>query len=81
MKTAIQSLQTALIFLIEGYRAVITSAGTRILSGTLDNGQIRVDTPDNRTVRIIFNNATISNTSSAPIYFSFAGEKQLLIKK
>jgi len=60
---------------------VITSAGTRILSGTFDNGQIRVDTPDDGTVRIIFNNATISKTPSVPIHFSFAGEKLLLIKK
>ncbi len=58
--------------------AVIISAGTYSLSGTLTNGQIVVDTQDEETVRIILNNAEISSASSAPIYVKNA-EKVVII--
>lgn len=63
---------------IEENRAVIISAGTYSLSGTLANGQIVVDTQDEETVRIILNNAEISSASSAPIYIRNA-EKVVII--
>lgn len=63
---------------IEGNHAVITSAGTYNLSGTLDNGEIVVDTQDEDTVQIILNNANITSASSAPIYIQNA-EKVVII--
>lgn len=63
---------------IEETRAVITSAGTYILSGALSDGQIVVDTQDKETVRIILNNVEISNASSAPFYIQNA-EKVVII--
>jgi hypothetical protein len=53
---------------VTGNIITITSAGTYNLHGTLDNGQVRVDTQDAETVRLLLNGTTISNSTSAPIY-------------
>ena len=46
----------------------ITAIGTYNISGTLNNGQIIVDTEDEGTVNLVLNGATINNSTSAPIY-------------
>jgi hypothetical protein len=46
----------------------ITSAGTYSISGTLDDGQIIVDTEDGETVQLILNGVDIACSTSAPIY-------------
>ena len=46
----------------------ITSAGTYSISGTLDDGQIIVDTTDEEVVRLVLNGANIACSTSAPIY-------------
>ncbi len=52
----------------DGSQIAITSAGTYSISGTLDDGQIIVNTKDEGTVRLILNGANITCYTSAPIY-------------
>ena len=53
---------------VEGSTVTITAAGTYSVSGTLNKGQILVNSTDAEKVNIILNGATITNTSSAPIF-------------
>ena len=57
---------------VDGTTATITAAGVYRLSGSLDNGQIIVETEDEGTVELILDNAAITNTSGAPIFISSA---------
>ncbi len=57
---------------VEGTTATITAAGVYRLSGSLDDGQIVVETEDEGTVELILDNATITNSTSAPIFVSRA---------
>jgi hypothetical protein len=52
----------------------ITSAGTYVVSGTLNDGQLRVDASDPGTVRLILNGADIACSTSAPIHVLNAGK-------
>ena len=45
---------------VEGTTATITAAGVYRLSGSLDDGQIVVETEDEGTVELILDNATIT---------------------
>ncbi len=49
-------------------RAVITQAGTYVLSGTLEDGQIVIDADKEELVRLVLNGVELSCSSSAPIY-------------
>ncbi len=53
---------------VNGNSVTITAAGTYNISGTLNNGQIIVDTEDEGAVNLVLNGATIKNSTSAPIY-------------
>ncbi len=53
---------------VSGNTATIQSAGVYTLSGTLADGQIVVDTPQDGTVRLILNGVSLSSSTSAPIY-------------
>lgn len=46
----------------------ISSVGTYQLSGSLSNGQVYINTNDEGIVRLLFNNVSITNTSSAPVF-------------
>lgn len=59
---------------INGSIATITSGGTYRISGTLNNGQIIVNSADGNPVRILLNNANITCLSSAPIYVQSANK-------
>jgi hypothetical protein len=50
----------------------IMSAGTYSISGTLNDGQIIVDTEDKEKVVLVLNGADIASSTSAPIYVSNA---------
>lgn len=50
----------------------IKKAGTYIVTGTSENGQIIVDTEDKETVWIILADADITNTVNSPIYIKNA---------
>lgn len=52
----------------------ITAAGTYVVSGKLDNGQIAINVKDKGTVRIVLNGAELSNSSTSPIYVEEAGK-------
>jgi hypothetical protein len=57
---------------VNGSSVSITAAGTYTLSGTLNNGQIFVETDDEDPVVLILNGVNITNATSAPIYVSNA---------
>ena len=52
---------------ISGTTITITSAGTYRLSGTLNDGQIIVDTNDEEVVRLILNGVNIASATNPPI--------------
>jgi hypothetical protein len=53
---------------VNGSTVTITSAGTYNISGSLDDGQIRVNSGDTGVVRLILNSIDIRNSGSAPVY-------------
>ncbi len=64
---------------ISGSKIMITSAGTYLISGNLDDGQIVVAAnADTDVVRLVLNGATINNSTSSGIYVEQA-EKTIII--
>lgn len=63
---------------VAGSTVTLTQPGTYRLSGSLDDGQVIVDTQDTGTVRLILDGAEITCTTSAPLFISNA-EKVILI--
>lgn len=59
---------------ISNSTATINYGGTYRLSGTLNNGQIIVNSADGNPVRLILNNANITCLSSAPLYVQSANK-------
>ncbi len=53
---------------VDGTTAVIEKAGTYVVSGTLDNGQIRIEAEDGEVVRLVLNGADLSNQTTSAIY-------------
>jgi hypothetical protein len=53
---------------VSGAIATIKSAGTYRISGELSDGQIIVDASDEDLVQLVLNNASISSSSTAPLY-------------
>jgi len=51
---------------------VITAAGTYVLSGTLDDGQIRVDVAKTDDVHLVLNGVTLHHSESSAIYITEA---------
>ena len=64
---------------VEGSTATITAAGAYTISGTLDNGQIIIDTADEGKVELILNGASITSTTSAPIYVVNADKAVIIL--
>ncbi|MGL5550140.1 MAG: carbohydrate-binding domain-containing protein, partial [Culicoidibacterales bacterium] len=58
----------------------ITQAGVYVISGTLSEGQIIVDVADTDKVQIVLDNATITSSSSAPIYVKSANKVFVTLK-
>ncbi len=54
--------------LVNGNVITITSAGTYSVSGTLNNGQIVIDSTDEEKITLLLNGASITNATSAPLY-------------
>lgn len=59
---------------INGSVITITAAGSYQVSGTLNDGQIRVDTLDEGEVELILDGVSITNSTSAPIYILSADD-------
>ena len=57
---------------VSGNILTITSAGAYSISGTLNDGQVIVDTEDKEKVELVLNGADITCSTSAPIYVSNA---------
>jgi hypothetical protein len=64
---------------ITGGTVTITGAGTYQLTGTLNNGQIVVNTTESGIVRLILNGVTISSATSSAINIVDAGEAQVVL--
>ena len=62
---------------IDGNMLTITSAGTYVISGKLDNGQIVVNSEDKNVVRLVLNGTEIKCDDNAPIYIKKA-EKAII---
>jgi hypothetical protein len=58
----------------EGSIVTIDAAGTYNLQGTLNDGQIIIDTGDDELVRLILNGVDIRSSTSAPLYVADAAE-------
>ena len=57
---------------IDGSTITIQKAGTYLLSGTLTDGSIIVDSDDEENVRLIFNGVEISSSTTSPLYIKNA---------
>jgi len=64
---------------VDGSTAIITRAGAYLLSGSLTDGQIIVDTQDDAIVQLILNGVDLVSSSSAPIYIRNAEKAVLLL--
>ncbi len=64
---------------ISGNTVIISAGGSYIISGTLDNGQLVVDTDDEEKVEIFLNGAKISSTESCAVNIINAPKKVELI--
>ncbi len=68
------SIETDSAASVSGTTVSITKAGTYLISGTLDDGQIYVNSTEKGSVRLIFAGVTISNATTAPVYIEEADE-------
>lgn len=59
---------------ISGQAVTIDRAGTYLVSGTMADGQILVDTEIDETVHLILNGVELSNMTTAPIYSKGEGK-------
>lgn len=64
---------------VDGSTATITAAGSYRLSGTLDDGQIVVDSEDQAPVQLILAGVSITSATSAPIYIKQAGSAEIVL--
>ena len=63
---------------IEDKVVTITEAGTYVVQGTLEDGQLVVDTQSEENVKIILNGAKITNSNSSAIYVISSPGKTIL---
>ncbi|MBN1137541.1 MAG: carbohydrate-binding domain-containing protein [Anaerolineae bacterium] len=64
---------------IDGSRATITSAGTYVISGSLADGQIIVNSQEDGIVRLVLDGVDISSSTGAPIYVMSADEAIIVL--
>ena len=65
---------------VSGTIATISTSGNYRISGTLLDGQIVVNSSDEGNVKIMLDNANISNSSSAPLYVKEAEKTVIFLK-
>ncbi len=63
----------------DGSILTITQPGTYILSGTLSEGQVRVETVDEADVQIVLDEAAITNSTGAAIYVKSANSTTITL--
>jgi hypothetical protein len=54
--------------IVDGNKITVVSAGTYVIRGTLDDGQIIVMTKDKKAVKLILNGVNITCSTSAPVF-------------
>lgn len=64
---------------VDGAVVTITAAGTYRLSGSLDDGQVVVDSAGDGIVRLIFDGVDLSSSTSAPVVISDAGKAMIVL--
>ena len=67
--------------LVEGNKVTITESGIFDLSGTLDDGQLVINTDSSEPVELIFNGVSLHSSSTSPFYVQNAQEVLILLKK
>ncbi len=65
--------------IVSGGKLTINSSGTYLLSGSLSDGQIIVDTEDEEIVRLVLNGVAINCSNSAPVYIKEAKKAVIII--
>lgn len=63
---------------VNGNKATIKAAGDYIITGTLSDGQLLINTTDKGTVKLILNGISMTSSNSAPIFIVDA-EKTVII--
>ena len=64
---------------VDGTTLTIVSAGDYSISGTLDDGQIIVDTNDNETVTLVLDGVQISSSVGAPVFVEDAKKTVIVL--
>lgn len=59
----------------------ITNAGTYLLSGKAEEARIIIDSPDDKAVRLVFNDFSISNSTYSPVYAQSADKVIITLAK
>lgn len=65
---------------VSGGVVTISSAGTYVVSGSISDGSLVVDSSTDGTVRVVLNGATITSANSAPIYVKNAGKAMISLE-
>lgn len=65
---------------VNGGVVTISSAGTYVVSGSISDGSLVVDSSTDGTVRVVLNGATITSANSAPIYVKNAGKAMISLE-
>jgi Carbohydrate-binding domain-containing protein Cthe_2159 len=66
---------------VDGSTITIKTSGVYILSGKLEDGQIKIDVEDKGTVRLVLNGANITSSDNAPIYAKNAGKTVISLQE
>lgn len=64
---------------VDGTKATITCAGSYDITGTLNDGQIVVDTQDTGLVQLNLNGVDITNSANAPLYVLNAADAAIVL--
>lgn len=65
---------------VDGSTVTITGGGTYVLSGTLSDGQLVVNAPDEQ-VRLVLDGATVTNTDGAAVVIQDAGDAIVVLAR
>ena len=57
----------------------ISAAGTYLVSGSLNNGQLLIDTDDLDPVKLVLNGASLNNSNTAPLFVKSAGKTVIIL--
>lgn len=66
---------------ISGSTVTLTQTGTYRIIGTLDNGQVIVNNTDDELIRLLLHNASITNSTSAPLYIQDANKAIIYLEE